>query len=369
MSFGARALIKLGALRHNLQVIRDKAPGSRVMAVVKANAYGHGLLEVAGALSDADSLGVARLTEAQAMRAAGIESPIVILEGVYTAEELDMAVALGCEIVVHCMEQLELLEKLEARDLTVWLKFDTGMNRLGFRASEADALTDRARRCRAIGELRLMSHLANADDRHDDTTAEQVRLFQSIAEDFEGDVSIANSAGVFGWPDTAWPGGIFRPSGHIWIRPGISLYGISPFKGTSGADLGLRPVMQFRSRLISVKAISAGERVGYCGTWEAERDSVIGIAAAGYGDGYSRFLPSGTPVLANNRRVPLAGRVSMDMIAVDLGPDAPDAVGDPVLLWGEGLPVEEIANHAGTIPYQLVCGVPNREPSEFTDQT
>ena len=362
MTFGARAVIRLGALKHNLKVIRKRAPGARVMAVIKANAYGHGMLEVAKALADADSFAVARTSEARALREAGIDSPIVILEGVFAGEELDMAIDAGFDIVVHCVEQFELLEQLEAGRLTVWLKFDTGMNRLGFRVSDAKALINRARECRAIGELRLMSHLANANDRQDDKTQDQLSLFGSIADGFDGDVSIANSPGLFGWPDS-----ILKPSGDSWIRPGISLYGISPFDGTSGADLGLRPVMQLESRLISVKAISAGDPVGYGGTWEAERDSVIGVVAAGYGDGYSLFLPSGTPVLVNNRRVPLAGTVSMDMIAVDLGPDASDKVGDPVLLWGDGLPVEEVAHYAGSIPYQLVCGVLNREPSMVVD--
>lgn len=362
MTFGARAVIRLGALKHNLKVIRERAPGTRVMAVIKANAYGHGMLEVAKTLADADSLAVARISEARVLREADIDSPIVILEGVFTGEELDMAIDAGFEIVVHCIEQFELLEQLESGRLTVWLKVDTGMNRLGFRVSDAEALIDRARECRAIGKLRLMSHLANANDRQDDKTADQLSLFQSIADGFDGDVSIANSPGLFGWPDS-----IPKPSGDIWIRPGISLYGISPFDETSGADLGLRPVMQLESRLISVKTINAGDPVGYGGTWEAEQDSIIGVVAAGYGDGYSRFLPSGTPVLVNNRRVPLAGGVSMDMIAVDLGPGASDKVGDPVLLWGDGLPVEEIARYAGTIPYQLVCGVLNREPSMVVD--
>ena len=362
MTFGARAVIRLGALKHNLKVIRKRAPGARLMAVIKANAYGHGMLEVAKALADADCLAVARMSEARALREAGIDSPIVILEGVFAGEELDMAIDAGFDIVVHCVEQFELLEQLEAGRLTVWLKFDTGMNRLGFRVSDAEALINRARECRAIGELRLMSHLANANDRQDDKTADQLSLFESIADGFDGDVSIANSPGLFGWPDS-----ILKPSGDIWIRPGISLYGISPFDGTSGADLGLRPVMQLESRLIAVKTINAGDPVGYGGTWEAEQDSIIGVVAAGYGDGYSRFLPSGTPVLVNNRKVPLAGTVSMDMIAVDLGPDASDKVGDPVLLWGDGLPVEEIAHYAGSIPYQLVCGVLNREPSMVVD--
>lgn len=362
MTFGARAVIRLGALKHNLKVIRETAPGTRVMAVIKANAYGHGMLEVAKTFADIDSLAVARISEARALREAGIDSPIVILEGVFTGKELDMAIDAGFDIVVHCFEQFELLEQFESGRLTVWLKFDTGMNRLGFPVSDAEALINRARECRAIGELRLMSHLANANDRQDDKTADQLSLFQSIADGFDGDVSIANSAGLFGWPDS-----ILKPSGDIWIRPGISLYGISPFDGTSGADLGLRPVMQLESRLIAVKTINAGDPVGYGGTWEAEQDSIIGVVAAGYGDGYSRFLPSGTPVLVNSRRVPLAGTVSMDMIAVDLGPDASDKVGDPVLLWGDGLPVEEIAHYAGTIPYQLVCGVLNREPGLVVD--
>jgi alanine racemase len=362
VTFGARAVIRLGALKHNLKVIREMAPGTRVMAVIKANAYGHGMLEVAKTLADADSFAVARISEARALREADIDSPIVILEGVFTGEELDMAIDAGFEIVVHCIEQFELLDQLESGRLTVWLKFDTGMNRLGFRVSDEEVLINRARECGAIGDLRLMSHLANANDRQDDKTADQLSLFQSIADGFDGDVSIANSPGLFGWPDS-----ILKPLGDIWIRPGISLYGISPFDGTPGADLGLRAVMQLESRLISVKTINAGDPVGYGGTWKAAQNSIIGVVAAGYGDGYSRFLPSGTPVLVNNRRVPLAGGVSMDMIAVDLGPGASDKVGDPVLLWGDGLPVEEIARYAGTIPYQLVCGVLDREPSMVVD--
>jgi len=329
------------------------------MAVVKANAYGHGMVEAAETLADADSLAVARLSEAKTLRAAGIESPIVVLEGVFDADELDVAVSSDCEIVVHCIEQLEFLESVGAGRMTVWLKFETGMNRLGLPASDAAQLIERARQCESIAELRLMSHLANADDRQDEKSTEQVRLFESIAEGFDGDISIASSPGIFGWPKLALAG--------AWVRPGIALYGISPFEETTGADLGLQAVMQLRSRLIAVKKIGAGERVGYGGIWEAEEDSIIGIVAAGYADGYSRFLPSGTPVLVNSRRVPLAGRVSMDMIAVDLGAGANDKFGDPVLLWGDELPVEEIAGYAGTIPYQLVCGVAHREPTEFSD--
>lgn len=367
MSFGARAVIRLGALRHNLQVIRERSPGCKVMAVVKANAYGHGMVEVARALSQADSLAVARLAEAQTLRAAGIESPIVVLEGVFDAGELAVAASSDLEIVVHCPEQLELLGDLDTGQIAVWLKFETGMNRLGLPASDAAELIECARGCRSIAKLRLMSHLANADNRQDRKTTEQLKLFESIAAGFDGDISIASSPALFGWPEIARDVGSLNPGGEVWVRPGIALYGISPFDETTGADLGLRPVMQLCSRLISVKKIRAGERVGYTGAWEAKEDSTIGIVAAGYADGYSRFLPSGTPVLVNDRRVPLAGRVSMDMIAVDLGPDAREKFGDPVMLWGDELPVEEIASHAGTIPYQLVCGVAHREPGEYLD--
>ena len=362
MSFGARALIRLGALKHNLKVIRAKAPGARVMAVVKANAYGHGLLGIAGALTDADSLAVARLGEAESLRAAGIRSPVVLLEGITDAADLEAAISLDCELVVHCTEQLELLELLDSRQLVVWLKFDTGMNRLGFAPYDAAEIIGRAKRCKTIGDLRLMSQLANADARDDDATAAQLEKFRTITRDFDGDVSIANSPALFGWAEHE-----LMPSGNIWIRPGIALYGISPFSDSTGADLGLRPVMQFESQLIAVKSIKAGERVGYGGTWQAGEDSRIGIVSAGYGDGYSRFLPSGTPVLVNGRRVPLVGRMSMDMITIELGADASDAIGDRVILWGDDLPVEEIAEHAGTIPYQLVTGILNREPSEYLD--
>ena len=367
MSFGARAVIRLGALRHNLQVIRERSPKAKVLAVVKANAYGHGMVEAANALSGADSLAVARLSEAQTLRAAGIESPIVILEGVFDADELAVAVSSDCEIVVHCVEQLQLLEDLGTGRITVWLKFETGMNRLGLPASDAAQFIERARHCKSIGNLRLMSHLANADDRQDGKTAEQMSVFESIAAGFDGDISIASSPGLFGWPEIASDVVSLNPGGQVWVRPGIALYGISPFDEMTGADLGLQPVMQLGSRLIAVKKVRAGERVGYGGIWEAEEDTIIGIAAVGYADGYSRFLPSGTPVLVNDRCVPLAGRVSMDMIAIDLGSGARDKFGDPVLLWGDDLPVEEIANCAGTIPYQLICGVSHRETGEFSD--
>ena len=333
------------------------------MAVIKANAYGHGLVQIARGLPDADSFAVARLSEAVELRRAGIEQSIVLLEGVQSAADLAEAAEAGCELVVHCEPQLGFLESSDARNLVVWLKVDTGMHRLGFPLRDASIVLARLRACNAVADVRLMTHLASADKRRDATTRNQLALLQDVIPDFDGGVSIANSAGMFAWADEI---GKYhaRCSGDAWVRPGICLYGISPFSGQTGRDLGLQPVMQFESRLISVKSVRSGDQVGYLGRWQAQRDTTIGIVAVGYGDGYLRYLPSGTPMLINGRRVPLAGIVSMDMAAVDLGPSAADRIGDFAILWGEDLPVEEIALHAGTIPYQLVAGVTHREPSE-----
>lgn len=358
MTFGARALIRLGALKHNLGVIRDACPDAKLMAVIKANAYGHGLLPVAENLADVDSLAVARLAEAKMLRDAGIRKPIVLLAGVLNDAELEAAIASGFEIVVHCREQLALLEARGAGRATVWLKFDTGMNRLGFDPAGAGALIARLRRCSAVGELRLMSHLASADERGNPVTQLQLDRFQALVAGFDGAISIANSAAAFGWPGLA---------ANNWVRTGITLFGVSPFAGETGAELGLEPVMQFEARLIAVKALQKGALVGYQGHYTAPADSTLGIISAGYGDGYTRHFRTGTPVLINGRRVPLIGHVSMDMIAVDLGAAASDKVGDLATLWGPGLPVEEVAPWADAIPYELVCGVMNREASKIVD--
>ena len=361
MSFGARAVIRPDALRHNLSVIQQAAPGSRVMAVVKANAYGHGLCTVADSLPDADSFAVARLDEARELRQHGIEKPIVLLEGVWDAADQTSAINQGCELVVHSVEQVELLEAHVGARATVWLKVDTGMHRLGFLPSDVPRAIERLEASAHVRELRLMTHFSSADDTDDDKTARQLEQFADVASGFDGDVSVANSPGLLGW-------GAIRDlkerlgfSGDHWIRPGIALYGVSPFDGSRGDTLGLRPAMQFEARLIAKKPIAAGEFVGYRERYETTRDTTIGVIAAGYGDGYSRRFRDGTPVLLNGRRVPLAGVVSMDMLTVDLGPDAGDAVGDVATLWGDGLPVEELADWAETIPYTLLCGVTHRE--------
>lgn len=356
MTFGARALIRLDALKHNLRVIRDACPDASIMAVIKANAYGHGMLPVARSIRDVDAFAVARLAEALELRGAGIETPIVLLAGVFNDAELQEAVNHGFQIVVHCPEQIELLEQHNSGQTVVWLKFDTGMNRLGFDPAEFDDLVSRLQSCTSVAELRLMSHLASAEEPGNVATVRQLQLFNTLVEKFSGAVSVANSAGALGSPAV---------NGNLWIRPGILLFGLSPFPDKTAAELGLKPVMQFEARLIARKRLARGARVGYGGNYEAPEDSTLGIISAGYGDGYTRHFRSGTPVLINGRRVPLIGNVSMDMIAVDLGRDAMDQVGDVATLWGDGLPVEEVAPWADAIPYDLVCGVMNREASEI----
>jgi alanine racemase len=365
LSFGARALIRLGALEHNLKIIRRAAPDARVMAVIKANAYGHGMLAVARQLTNVDALAVARLPEAVQLRGAGIDKPIVLLAGVQTRDELEQASEHRFELVVHCREQIDLLQENLKNPVVVWLKVDTGMNRLGFLADEANAMIPVLRDIPAVSELRLMTHLASADELGHDSTREQLDLFRKVTDGFDGAVSIANSPATLSLESLSNTPLEFGFKGDHWIRPGIALFGISPFADRDAADLGLKPVMQFEARLIATKRLEAGARVGYKGRYISDTKSTLGIIAVGYGDGYSRHFRDGTPVLLNGRRVPLIGYVSMDMIAVDLGVDSQDAVGDIATLWGDCLPVEEVAPWADAIPYELVCGVTNREASEI----
>jgi len=352
------ASIDTVALRHNLSVVRDHAPGTRVMAVVKANAYGHGLGPVATALGEADAFAVARLDEGLLLRAAGILKPIVLLEGVFDREQLEVAVAAGFELVVHVPEQIELLRTLApGARCTVWLKLDSGMNRLGFKgrafALAWAALQDLAPVRLPVG---LFTHFGNADARDPGDTLAQLQCFQEATGLLGGERCLANSAGLLNFPAARGD----------WVRPGLLLYGVSPLPDSTGADLGLRAVMTLQSRVIAVKDVAAGERVGYGGTWTATRRTRLAVAAVGYGDGYPRSVGAGAPVLVGGARAPLAGRVSMDMIGIDVT-DAKIAprLGDPVVLWGPQLPVEEIARWAGTVPYELLCGISQRVAVEL----
>jgi alanine racemase len=347
-----RALIDTQALRHNLKTIRARAGNARVMAVVKANAYGHGLVPTGLALADADALAVARLEEGLALRAAGITRPIVLLEGVFSREQLNEAAAHGLDFVVHDALQIELLESSgSAQRFVLWVKIDTGMNRLGFAPAQFAAALLRLRALTpAAREIRLMTHLACANERDDGATRAQLERFHKATHGLSFRTSIANSAGLFG----------MLPIYCDWVRPGLALYGASPFVDCTAAELGLKPVMTLTTSVIAVRRVSRGETVGYGGAWVAARDSTIAIVAAGYGDGVHRSLAAGTPVLVDGQRAALAGRVSMDMLAVDVSAASAVRVGTPVVLWGDRLPVETVARCAGTIPYELLCSVSQR---------
>ncbi len=347
-----RAIVDTTALRHNLARVREIAPGSRVLAVIKANAYGHGIVPSAVALAGADGFAVARLGEGIALRAAGLRHRILLLEGVFAAEELAQAAHYGFDIMVHDAAQLALLEgnRGEAR-FSIWLKVDTGMNRLGFRPEQVPGALARLEACAAVARpLTLVTHLACADERSGEVTRAQLDLFDRLTAGVPGERSIANSAATIACA---------RARGD-WVRPGLMLYGVSPFQDRSAAELGLKPAMTLTTRVVAVKDVAAGERVGYGGEWRAGQPTRMAIAAAGYGDGYPRNTASGTPVLVNGHQAALCGRVSMDMIAVDVTTLPQVSVGDPVTLWGAGLPVEDIARGAGTIPYELICNVSQR---------
>ena len=356
----AYAVLNLEALQHNLAKVRDYAPNAKIMAVIKANGYGHGLVRIAQALQNVEGFAVARVDEGIRLRNAGIKNRIAILSGFTCAEELDKLVHYQLDAVVHCFSQLEILESRTEQDACeIWLKLDTGMNRLGFKPKDFNAAYQRLTDCAIIKKpIRLMTHLANADNKHDTTTLQQIGLFNDTLallpqlpfENEPHECSIANSAGIIAW----------RVALSDWVRPGVMLYGISPFPDSTGEQLGLKPIMSLHSRLIAVKTLEKGDKVGYSGSWLCEKPTTLGVVAIGYADGYPRYAKAGTPVLVNGQRVPLIGRVSMDMITVDLATQSHAKPGDQVTLWGDGLAVEEIALCADTIPYTLVCGVTQR---------
>jgi alanine racemase len=350
-----RITLDAAALRNNLAVVRRFAPGARVIAAVKANGYGHGLVHSARALSNADAFGVARVEEGLALRDAGIAQPIVVLEGVFAANQLEAAAAHDLQLVVHSFEQIAMLEQFAGTHrFAIWLKVDTGMNRLGFRTEELEAAHARLRACAALGVLRLLTHLASAENAGGLETKLQLDRFRALSAPLRLERSIANSAGIIAWPDA-----------HAeWVRPGLMLYGASPFAERSAADLGLLPAMTFTTHVIAVRNVAANEAIGYNGVWRAKRRSRIAVAAVGYGDGYPRCMHSGAPALIKGREVPVVGRVSMDMTMLD-ATDLPDAaVGDEVTLWGKGLPAERVAQFADTIAYELFCRIAQRVERE-----
>ena len=353
MTRPARARLSAPALLNNLQRVRQYAPHAKVMAVVKANGYGHGLAWVAKTLGSVDGFGVASMEEGAALRALHIQQPICLLEGFFHVDELPTLASLGLEPALHHIRQLSDLEQAtNIGPLDVWLKIDTGMHRLGFTPDVVANALQRLRACPNVRAIKFMTHFANADNKFDATTRIQTDLFLQLTQGISAMRSLANSAGVVAWP-----------ASHLeWVRPGIMLYGASPMIGQSAEALGLQPVMTLQTEIIAIHQRRKGEVVGYGGDWVCPEDMPVGVAAIGYGDGYPRRAPPGTPVLVGGKRLPLIGRVSMDMITLDLRLRPHTRIGDPVVLWGRGLPAEEVAEHMGTIAYELFCCVTQRVP-------
>ena len=354
----SKAIIDLAALQANLDLAAQLSPAARNVAVIKANAYGHGMVEAALALqSRADALAVATIDEALALRSACIEGPLLVLQGASTTADVEEAAARGLWLMLHEPGQLEMLKNAGGNDpLTVWLKVDTGMHRLGFSPAEAATALERlAARARVTRPPVLCTHLACADMLQSPVTEQQLSAFSEFSREKGLPTSIANSAGIMHWPD----------SHAAWNRPGIMLYGCDPTGRFDNTKAGLEPVMTLTSEIMAIRDLGPGESVGYGQRWTAEAPARIGTISLGYGDGYPRHAPSGTPVLVKGKRVPLAGTVSMDMITVDLSGHDDIRVGDPVEAWGKNLPVNEVAKHAGTIGYELLAGMTGRLPRVF----
>ena len=363
MSRPAKIIIDLAAIQANCRLAQTLAPDSKTVAVIKADAYGHGAVEVAKAVeSQVEMFTVSCLEEALTLRDNGLKKPILLLEGCFDKAELKVAMDNRCELVVHSSIQLEqLLSASLEIPIKVWLKIDTGMHRLGILPQQVESMYAKLAVSPNVKNIVLMTHFAHADDTGGVHTAMQISQFENCIKPIvantnrQVELSMANSAALLAWQQTR----------VNWNRPGIMLYGLSPFAKPVEETKQLIPAMNFESQVIALREILIGESVGYGCTWTAQRPSVIATIAVGYGDGYPRSAKSGTPVLINQRRAPLAGRVSMDLISVDVTDLANVQIGDKALLWGKDLSANEVANWAGTIGYELVTRMPRRVTKHF----
>ncbi|MDA8225540.1 MAG: alanine racemase [Betaproteobacteria bacterium] len=349
-----QAIIDTGALRHNLDVLRQQAAHSRILAVIKANAYGHGLAIAADALAQADGFAVASLEEALQLRQLGVECTILLLEGVFEASEILACSEHRLAMVIHRHEQIEWLRAARLKQpVEIFLKLNSGMNRLGFTPETYHQAMAEVRAIAAVSHITQTSHFASADEA--DGIEAQMAVIHAAFSAHAHPASLANSAAVFRYPE----------SHRDWVRPGISLYGGSPFADTPAETLGLRPVMTLHSRIIAVQTLQPGQALGYGGDWVAQHPTRIGVVACGYADGYPRHAGTGTPILVNGQRTRTLGRVSMDMLFADLSCVQGAQCGSPVTLWGDGLPVEQVAQAAGTINYELLCARAQRVPERI----
>ncbi|HJV81477.1 alanine racemase [Noviherbaspirillum sp.] len=346
------ATIHLSAMQHNLALARQCTPNAKVWGVVKANAYGHGLARGMRAFAAADGLALIEVDAAVRLRELGWQKPILLLEGFFDETDLPVLAAYHLQTAIHCNDQIDMLERAAlTSQIDVHLKMNSGMNRLGFQPDAYRAAHARLRAIPAIRHITLMTHFANADDAVNARLplSEQIRRFERGTEGLPGERSISNSAAVLTRPDLR----------SNWVRPGIMLYGGTP-GGKTAEAFGLRPAMTLASEIIGVQQVGAGEAVGYGSRFVADRPMTIGVVACGYADGYPRHAPNGTPIVVEGQRTKLIGRVSMDMITVDLTGIPGAGIGSKAILWGNGLPIDEVADAAGTLGYELMCALAPR---------
>ncbi|MGH8765152.1 MAG: alanine racemase [Burkholderiales bacterium] len=352
MSRPIRATIVAAALTHNLEVARRHAGPAKIWAVLKANAYGHGLMRTVAALGAADGYALLDFVDALKLRSVGVDKPILMIEGIFKPEDVPLLGKHRLTPVIHNLEQVEMLEKFpQAGTMDVYLKVNSGMNRLGFGADSVRLAWNALANLPGIGTVTLMTHFADADG--EAGVAAQLQWFDELTQPFEGPRSLANSAALLRFPDE---------TRADWVRPGILLYGCSPFTFKTAVELDLRPAMTLTSEIVGVQHLQPGERVGYGMTYEAGQEMTIGVVACGYADGYPRHAPTGTPVLVAGQRTTTVGRVSMDMLCVDISNIEEAYVGTPVTLWGDGLSCDEVAQAAGTVSYELLCALSPRVP-------
>lgn len=353
-----KAFINLEALQYNYGQIKKMAPHSRMIAMVKSNAYGHGMVPISLALPSADAFGVACLSEAIKLRQAGIEQPIVLISGFHHSEELSALDEYQLDFVVHQPEQVEVLARYKFDYAPqIWLKINTGMNRLGFLPNQVEPAFESLSRCAWLEKpINWMMHFANSDDANAQSNRDQFNLFKQIVQDFPGEKTASNSGAIVNLPEA-----------HLdWVRPGIMLYGISPFSEKTGIALGLKPVMTLQASLLAVHSLKKGDAIGYGSTWCCPENMPVGVISLGYGDGYPRQAGIQSAMVSiRGTLCPLIGRVSMDLMTVDLRPCLNASVGDRVVIWGEALPVEQTAATVNTLGYELVCQVSSRVEFQY----
>lgn len=359
MSRPIQAIIDHSALVHNLSIVRQYAPHTRILAVLKADAYGHGLLHTANALKNVDGFALLELDAAITLRTAGYQQSILLLEGFFSRKEIALVEQYQLSSVIHQTEQVSMLSDFKNHRMDLFIKINTGMNRLGLSPKQLPQVIQELTNNQQVKNITLMTHFASADEPSEKTSVfRQLQCFKTTTELYNYPCSLANSAAIVNYPETH----------SDWVRPGIMLYGASPFSDKTAADLNLQPVMTLSSEIIAIHDLEAGDKVGYHGLFKADYPMRIGIVACGYADGYPRHAPTGTPVLINNQRSRLLGRVSMDMLAIDLTGIKNTKLRDPVVLWGKGIPIEEIATYAGTSNYELLCGLAARVNKKFLQE-